>query len=249
MIRKTVELKIRRQDSPKAESRWEEFSIVYRENMNVIICLMEIRRNPTTKTGHRTTPVAWECSCLEEICGSCTMVINGKVRQACSALVDKLEQPISIAPMSKFPLIRDLIVDRSVMFENLKRVKAWVPIDGTHDLGAGQRIDPDTAAKRYELSKCMTCGCCLEACPQVNERSSFVGAAIINAVELFNSHPVGANLKGERLDAVMSEGGIADCGNAQNCVQVCPKSIPLVESIAKVNKDVSKEMFFSWLKK
>jgi len=248
-IRKTVELKIQRQESPKAAPHCESFSIPYKDKMNIIICLMDIRRNPITKTGHRTTPVAWECSCLEEICGACSMVINGKVRQACSALVDQLEQPITIAPMTKFPLVRDLIVDRSVLFENLKRVKAWVPIDGTHDLGPGVRLDPELAQERYELSKCMTCGCCLEACPQVNDRSSFIGAAILNAVQLFNSHPTGAVLKGERLAAVMTGDGIADCGNAQNCAEVCPKSVPLITSIAKVNKDITKELLFGWLDK
>ena len=49
------------------------------------------------------TPVVWECNCLEEVCGACTMVINGKVRQACTALVDALPQPIVLEPMSKFP--------------------------------------------------------------------------------------------------------------------------------------------------
>jgi succinate dehydrogenase/fumarate reductase-like Fe-S protein len=54
---------------------------------------------------------------------------------ACSALIDNLEQPIRLEPFSKFPVVRDLAVDRSVIFENLKAVKAWVPIDGTYDLG------------------------------------------------------------------------------------------------------------------
>ena len=79
-------------------------------------------------------------NCLEEVCGACSMVINGRARQSCSAIVDQLEQPIRLEPMSTFPVIRDLQVDRSRMFDNLKRMKAWIPIDGTYDLGPGPRM-------------------------------------------------------------------------------------------------------------
>ena len=110
----------------------------FRPGMNVISAMMEIAANPVTRDGKQTTPITYDSNCLEEICGSCAMLINGKARMACSALVDKLEQPIKLEPFSKFPVVRDLSVDRSVLFENLKRVKAWVPIDGTYDLGSGR---------------------------------------------------------------------------------------------------------------
>ena len=107
-------------------------------------------------------------NCLEEVCGACSMVINGRARQSCSAIVDQLEQPIRLEPMSTFPVIRDLQVDRSRMFDNLKRMKAWIPIDGTYDLGPGPRM-PEKRQTAYELSKCMTCGVCLEVCPNVTK--------------------------------------------------------------------------------
>ena len=65
------------------------------------------------------------------------MLVNGKVRQSCTALVDNLKQPIVLEPMSKFPVVRDLQVDRTRMFDNLKKVKAWIDIDGTHNVGEG----------------------------------------------------------------------------------------------------------------
>jgi succinate dehydrogenase / fumarate reductase, iron-sulfur subunit len=115
-----------------------------------------------------------------------------------------------------------------------------VPIDGTHDLGPGPRQSPLAQDWMYMLSRCMTCGCCLDACPQINPRSSFIGAAIISQVRLFNAHPSGAMHKGERLAALMGPGGIADCGNAQNCVRVCPKSIPLTQSISEMGWETVK---------
>jgi len=82
----------------------------------------------------------------------------------------------------------------------------------------------------------MTCGCCVEACPQVNERSAFMGAFVFGQVLLFNRHPTGAMNADERLEAVMGSDGIANCASAQNCAAVCPKAIPLTEAIAEVGR-------------
>jgi succinate dehydrogenase / fumarate reductase iron-sulfur subunit len=68
-------------------------------------------------------------------------------------------------------------------------------------------------------------------------------------VRLFNLHPSGKMHAGERLDAVMGDGGVEGCGKAQNCVEVCPKEIPLVDSIAEVSRDTTKRMLLGWLLK
>src|ERR1700737_3853222 len=112
MSEKQVVVRVKRQAAPKQEAHWEEFALRWRPAMNVIICLRDIAENPVTRDGKKTTPVSFESNCLEEVCGSCAMVINGKVRMACSALVDRLEQPIRIEPMTKFPLIPVLPVGR-----------------------------------------------------------------------------------------------------------------------------------------
>jgi succinate dehydrogenase / fumarate reductase iron-sulfur subunit len=238
---KTVIIKINRQDNPKAKSHWEEFELAHKPGMNVISSLMEIAANPVTRDGKATTPITYDSNCLEEVCGSCAMLINGRARMACSALVDKLEQPIRLEPFTKFPVVRDLAVDRSVLFENLKAVKAWVPIDGSYDLGSGPRIAPEEQEAAYPLSRCISCCCCMEACPQFNDDTGFVGAATISQVRLFNNHPTGAALKRERLAALMGDGGIQECGYAQNCVEVCPKDIPLTRSISEVGGEVMKQ--------
>jgi succinate dehydrogenase / fumarate reductase iron-sulfur subunit len=233
---RNIRIRIRRQDGPGKDSRWEEFDVPHRPNMNIISCLQWIAAHPRTVDGVDTTPPVWDSGCLEEVCGACTMLINGKTRQSCSALVDRLDHPITLEPMTKFPLVRDLFVDRQRLFNDLKRVKAWVPIDGTYDLGSGPPISQDLADERYPLSRCISCGCCLEACPQYTPTNAFVGAAVISQVRLFNDHPIGKALKNERLEILMGEGGIADCGKAGNCVEVCPKDIPLLESIAAVQR-------------
>jgi succinate dehydrogenase / fumarate reductase, iron-sulfur subunit len=223
---------------------WEEFLLDLKPSMNVISALMEIQKNPVTSDGKKVTPVVWESNCLEEVCGSCSMLINGYPRQACTALIEPILQEtrsslITLAPFTKFPLIRDLMVDRSSMFDNLKKIKGWIEVDDARDPGAGPKIPQSKQEIMYTLSTCMTCGCCSEGCPQVNKRSAFIGPAPVAQVRLFNIHPIGKFQAPERLRPLMEAGGISECGNAQNCVRVCPKHIPLTDAIASIGRDVT----------
>ncbi|MFV1967509.1 MAG: succinate dehydrogenase iron-sulfur subunit [Pirellulaceae bacterium] len=266
------DVRILRQDGPEQPSYWERHRVRREVDMNVISVLQRIAANATTVDGQSVSPVTWDCNCLEEICGACTMLINGRTRQACSALVDRLLQDraneIELRPMSKFPVIRDLVVDRSRLFRALFRVQAWMPIDGYYDMGAGPNRSQAWQEATYPLSQCMSCGCCLEACPQYTKAEltrapdesetdfesreqeshdrAFLGAHAISQAVLFNSHSVGKHNADERLNALMAEGGIQICGNAQNCVAVCPKSIPLTTSIARAGRATTLHMLRRW---
>jgi succinate dehydrogenase / fumarate reductase, iron-sulfur subunit len=176
-------------------------------------------------------------------------------------LLDDGGSEIELRPMSKFPVIRDLMVDRSRLFRGLQRVQAWVPVDTYGDLGPGPRMQRKQQEQAYPLSECMSCGCCLEACPQYQKVEvyrrpgetdeqyedrkkaaydvNFIGAAVISQAVLFNSHPVGSAIKDERMEALTGPGGIQACGNSQNCVAVCPKHIPLTTSIGKAGRDAT----------
>jgi succinate dehydrogenase / fumarate reductase iron-sulfur subunit len=258
----SFEVRILRQDGPGQASYWERHRVARENDMNVISVLQRVAANSTTTDGRPVAPVAWDCNCLEEVCGACTMVINGRVRQACTALVDRLlvDNPgeIELRPMAKFPVLRDLVVSRRRLFRALQKLQAWVAVDGYYDVGPGPRMSPDDQGVAYPLSECMSCGCCLDACPQYNKveltkkadesaadfarreqeafDTNFVGAHAISQVMLFNTHPTGKMNAGARLDALMAEGGLQECGNAQNCVAVCPKKIPLTTSIARAGR-------------
>jgi succinate dehydrogenase / fumarate reductase, iron-sulfur subunit len=225
---------------------WEEFELPFHRDANVISALMEIQKNPVNRQGQATTPVAWEQGCLEEVCGSCSMLINGVPRQACTALIknyiSETVTTLIIAPLSKFPLIRDLCVDRSRMFEVLKKVHAWIASAGSQECKEfGLKMSPELQESLYPLTTCMTCGCCTESCPQVSEKSKFIGPSAISQVRFFNSHPAGSLEKSTRLRAVLDEEGISACGNAQNCIRVCPKKIPLTESIPFIARQATKQ--------
>lgn len=228
---------------------WEEFELPLLPGSNVVSALMEIQKNPINRQGKKVTPVAWEAGCLEEVCGSCSMLINNYPRQACTALIEPILKEtnsaiIKIAPFSKFPLIKDLIVDRNIMFENLKKIHGWIDADNSFGNNIpGPLISPAKQEIRYSFSTCMTCGCCVEGCPQINKHSKFMGPQIMAQVRLFNSHPVGTLEAKTRLHAVMGEGGLEECGNAQNCIRVCPKKIPLTEAIAEIGRDITLQAF------
>ncbi len=242
-MRSEIVFRIRRQDGPQEPSYVQEFRLNYRPNLNIIACLQEIARHPVDASGKATSPPVWDCSCLEEVCGACTMLVNGVPRQSCSTLIDSLPSgPIELAPLTKFPVVRDLMVDRKPMFEALKQIHGWIPIDGTHDLGPGPRRPSDQARISYVFSRCMTCGCCMEACPNYDGKdpSQFIGPAPLGQTHYFNTNPIGAMNAGERLDAVMGRNGLTGCGNAQNCVEVCPKEIPLTDAIAQLNRQANR---------
>ncbi len=269
---RSFDVRVLRQDGPGKTSYWERHRVPHEPDMNVISVLQKIAAQAVTTEGRRVPPVAWDCNCLEEVCGACTMVINGRVRQACSALVDNLlaDEPseIELRPMTKFPVVRDLVIDRSRLFRALTRTKSWVPVDGYYDLGSGPPQSRADQEINYPLSQCMSCGCCLEACPQytkieLTKRSSetdeefaqrkrraydhgFVGAHAISQVMLFNANPIGRMNGGERLDALTGPGGIQACGNAQNCVAVCPKEIPLTTSIARAGRATTIHTLKKW---
>lgn len=270
-----INVRVRRQDGPGQKPYWELHKIKYEPELNVISVLQRVAAQATNSDGRKVAPVAWDCGCLEEVCGSCTMQINGRVRQSCSALVDRLleenEDELVLEPMSKFPVVRDLVVDRQRLFQGLERVKAWVPVDSYYNLGPGEKQLRATQEQNYPLSQCMSCGCCVDACPQYQKielkqkldeskeefearkekanAEAFVGPHAISQAMLFNNHPTGKSLKGERLDALTGPGGIQACGNAQNCVAVCPKEIPLTTSIARAGRATTLHKIKKWFDK
>ena len=86
----TITVRVLRQDGPESASYWEVHEVDYEPEMNVISALQKIAAKAETSGGKKVSPVVWDCNCLEEVCGACTMIVNGRVRQACSALVDRL---------------------------------------------------------------------------------------------------------------------------------------------------------------
>ncbi len=270
--REYFDVRILRQDRPETPSYWERFRVPYEPGLNITSVLQKIAANPVTATNKAVAPVAYDANCLEEVCGSCTMLVNGRVAQGCSSLVDRLlsdgNDVIELRPLTKFPVIRDLMVARDRLFRALEKLECWVEVDDYNDRGPGPRQSPDSQQQAYPLSTCISCGSCLEACPQYKKIElirrpeeteeefaarrqaeydrQFIGAHANSQVMLMNSHPIGRMMAERRLDALMAPGGIQDCGKAANCQAVCPKRIPLMTSWGRAGRAVTMRALRRW---
>ena len=179
------------------------------------------------------------------------MLIRGRATLACDATLDSVADKhgtVKLAPLKSFPLLRDLVVDRS----RVRRLLASVHVPGPRSSTTQSQTEAPLATEALELARldqCHRCGACLEACPQYGIHSDFVGAATLHEVHLRNSGPRGRHGKTLRVEAMMAPGGVNSCGKSQNCVEVCPAELPLVDSIQSVARDTSKHLLFGWLLK
>ena len=212
---------------------WE----IERDNLTVASLLRTMNAHLELKDveGRKVSKISWECSCLQKKCGACAMLINGKPKLACDAFVrDYLKKGrISLAPLSKFPVIKDLIVDRSILYNNLKDMKAYLD----RELVLKDK-DTDTA---YEASRCLMCGCCLEVCPNFFAGGDFYGTASFVSV----SRLISTVKKGEanELKKEYEEHIYKGCGKSLACKDICPAGIDMDRLLSKSN-EVSVWKFF-----
>lgn len=235
-----VYLKIKRQDSPDVKSYWETFALEYKETDTLLTLLIRLGNDP----GGGHSPVYHEYNCKEEMCGTCTVRVNGKPCLSCSTLVRNLphsseRKPIIVEPLEKFPVVRDLAVDRSRIFRVLKKVKNWVETDKSFEemVEYGQEIQQEM----YSYSICINCGSCYDACPRTGKsEGDYIGPSAIAHVIAMNDHPMGKADMKKRLASIMGNDGVSKCGKAFVCEKNCPKRVPLIRSITRVNREILK---------
>ncbi len=239
-----VRVRVRRQDGPDRPEthRWEQFEVAREGATTVAHLLDRINLQPVTSGGDAVEPIAWESSCTWPTCGSCAMVINGSAALACDTAIDAARDKrntITLEPLSKFPLRRDLWVDRSRMDRARARLQGWLEPQDDDELPT------ETEARRRERlahARCTSCGCCLESCPEVRPGGAYGGAAAIgHAHHALLFRPPNAT---DRLEALLGPSGIVGCGRAHNCVPQCPHGVPLDDVLAQASRDAT----VHWLK-
>ena len=185
--------------------------------------------------GNSADPIRWECSCLQKKCGACAMRINGIPRLACDTKIAELKsKTVIIEPLKKFPVVRDLIVDRSVMRENLIAIHNWLEVEARHS-----QKNVDLA---YDASRCIQCGCCLEVCPNFTAGESFFGAAaFVPASRILSQLP-----KGKKYDLVNEYGKhiYSGCGKSLSCHNICPVGIDIEHKLSNSNAVAVWKRFF-----
>ena len=130
-----------------------------------------------------------------------------------------------LEPLSKFPVVADLIVDRSIIYENLISAEAYAE-------GAAQN-DKRQHQQQYSVAKCLKCGLCLEVCPNYRPGGEFFGAVLANESYLIASQS--ADKKPGIVQGYKKHFG-AGCSKALSCQSVCPMGIKTITSIMRMNR-------------
>ena len=225
-----MRVRILRQESPVHEPRWEIFEYDGPADNSVAGLLDYLNYNDdiVDVNGNRTTRISWEHSCMQGICGACAMVINEMPSLACETFLRDIKgSELSIRPLRKFPVIRDLIVDRTVIQDNLRNANMFI---GEYNPQKGNK---EEAELQYDAAKCLKCGLCLEICPNYVNGKTFFGAAFANDCYLVSSRN---RAKGEQVMEVYDTHFGSGCSKDLSCMKICPMGIPMLAAIARMNR-------------
>ncbi|MBO7673696.1 MAG: 4Fe-4S dicluster domain-containing protein [Atopobiaceae bacterium] len=222
-------LEILRRSDAASQPHWQSF--LYQtddEQATVATALVELNEQDELHDvdGALAEPIMWENSCLQKKCGACAMVIDGVPRLACDTRLDSTRhERIRLEPLRKFPVVADLLVDRSVLMRNLAQAGTW--LESAAELPA-KRWDV-----AYEASRCLQCGCCLEVCPNFSVQNAFGGmAAMVPLARLLSEAPADQR---RALAASYASAVYGGCGKSLACRNVCPANIDIDKLLSRSN--------------
>ena len=192
-------------------------------------------------------PIAFDHDCREGICGACGMVVNGsphgprKLTTTCQLHMREFKgvSELWIEPWraEAFPVLRDLVVDRSG-FDRIIRAGGFVSVPtGSAPDGNAILVPKENADEAMDAAACIGCGACVAACP--NASAMLFTAAKISHLGLL---PQGQPEREERvlhMIEAMDDAGFGNCTNHGECAEACPKGIRL-DTIARMNRDYAK---------
>lgn len=221
-------VKIKRQSSPNKPSYWQSFEYKGKEHVTVsaVLDALNYTDDLFDIDGNEAPRIRWECSCMQAVCGGCAMIINGVPSLACATYADQFKgKELILEPLSKFPVVADLIVDRSIIYENLTKAKAYLDSIATNSKTHHKQ--------QYSVAKCLKCGLCLEVCPNYHPGGEFYGAVLANESYLLTSQT--EDKTPEIVKEYKKHFG-AGCSKALSCQKVCPMGIETITSIMRMNR-------------
>lgn len=238
-------LKIWRQNSAQAAGNMESYQLDGVNSHMSFLEMLDVLNEKLIKEGKE--PVEFDYDCREGICGTCGLVINGvahgpRQRTAtCQLHMREFKDgdTITIEPWraDAFPVIKDLVVDRSA-FDRIVAKGGYVSANTGSARDANEiPIGKDDADKAFHAASCIGCGACVAACPNASA-SLFVSAKVSQYVHLPQGNPERERRVLKMVDQMDSE-GFGNCSNHGECEAVCPKGIS-IENIAIMRREYLK---------
>ncbi len=248
MSEMTINLKVWRQKNATDAGRFEDYLLPNVNEHMSFLEMLDVLNEKLMKEGG--DPVEFDHDCREGICGSCNMVINGRAHgpkhmtAACQLHMRNYNDgdTIVIEPprAAAFPVIKDLVVDRSAL-DRIIEVGGYISVK----TGAAPEanlipVPQDVSNQAFDYATCIGCGACVAACPN-SSASLFTGAKLSH----LNSLPQGQPERDKRSIAMvdqMAKEGFGDCSNYAECEAVCPVGIS-ISAIGQMRRDYVKAVF------
>lgn len=238
----TIKLKVWRQENADAKGKFVDYTVNdVNPDMSFLEMLDELNEELIKKDD---IPVEFDNDCREGICGMCGMVINGTAHgpksgtTTCEVRMRQFKdgETVLIEPWRArpFPVIKDLVVDRSA-FDRIMAAGGYIDVKTGSAPDAHTILVPkENADLAMDMAACIGCGACVAACPNASA-SLFVGAKVSQFALLPQGQPEAAK-RVEAMVAQMDEEGFGACSNHGECEAVCPKNISIL-SIARMRRE------------
>ncbi len=205
-----------------AEPRYETFEVEGQDNWRILDVIRSIY-------DRQAGDLAYQFACRVGRCGTCAVKVNGVPVLACQ---ERCKPEMKIEPLTPFPVLRDLVVDRTEIEARYEQ-HSYAPKRATEYKGGPEPIDVKHAEHLCHMGSCLACMVCVSGCPAVEERA-FDGPAFMLKLRHLAEHPADTgNRLGQAIDA-----GMLECFGCDLCTQLCPADLSPAQAIREFRRDM-----------